>query len=148
MNAGKFSRAFALLKDLLAADPTHHEGRRLLATLLLKFGNLVTAKNAFDSLLKEAFQHQDYTLSESLLREYLAVGPRCIPFIEMLGEVYERKGDPIAAVIERHEGALKTWQAARRAGVAANKPAFPARLAHYAGAVRREQARARRRVRY
>ncbi len=106
MNAGKFSRAFTLLKDLLAADPTHHEGRRLLATLLLKFGNLVTAKNAFDSLLKEAFQRQDYTLAESLLREYLAVGPRCIPFIEMLGEVYERKGDPIAAVIE-YEKAIK-----------------------------------------
>ncbi len=106
MNAGKFSRAFTLLKDLLAADPTHHEGRRLLATLLLKFGNLVTAKNAFDSLLKEALQRQDYTLAESLLREYLAVGPRCIPFIEMLGEVYERKGDPIAAVIE-YEKAIK-----------------------------------------
>ncbi|MGH7230050.1 MAG: tetratricopeptide repeat protein, partial [Nitrospiraceae bacterium] len=106
MNVGKFSRAFTVLKDLLATDPTHHEGRRLLATLLLKFGNLVTAKNAFDSLLKEAFQRQDYELAESLLREYLAVGPRCVSFIEMLGEVYERKGDPIAAVIE-YEKAIK-----------------------------------------
>lgn len=106
MDAGKFSRAFTLLKDLLSLDPTHHEGRRLLATLLLKFGNLVTAKNAFDSLLQEAFQRQDYSLAESLLREYLAVGPRCIPFIEMLGQVHEHRGDPLTAVIE-YEKAIK-----------------------------------------
>jgi hypothetical protein len=106
LNDGKFSRAFTLLKDLLAADPSHHEARRLLATLLLKFGNLVTAKHAFEALLQEAFQRGDYALAESLLKEYLAVGARCVPFIEMLGEVYERKKDPIAAAIE-YEKAIR-----------------------------------------
>ncbi|HKN88265.1 MAG TPA: tetratricopeptide repeat protein, partial [Nitrospiraceae bacterium] len=100
MGDGKFSRAFATLKDLLAMNPSHQEGRRLLATLLLKFGNLATAKNAFETLVKEAAQRCDYTEAESLLHEYLMVGPRCVSFIEMLGAMYEAKGDPLAAVFE------------------------------------------------
>ena len=100
MGDGKFSRAFATLKDLLASNPSHQEGRRLLATLLLKFGNLATAKNAFETLCKEALQRRDYSEVESLLREYLVAGPRCVAFIEMLGAAYEAKGDPLGAVFE------------------------------------------------
>jgi hypothetical protein len=100
MNDGKYSRAFALLKDLLKKDPSHQEGRRLLASLLLKFGNLATARSAFDALVKEAIQRKDYPEAEALLREYLASGPRCVPFLEQLGHVYELKGDPYAAVFE------------------------------------------------
>ena len=100
MGDGKFSRAFATLKDLLATNPSHQEGRRLLATLLLKFGNLATAKNAFETLVKEAVQRCDYAEAESLLHEYLMAGPRCVSFIEMLGAMYEAKGDPLAAVFE------------------------------------------------
>jgi tetratricopeptide (TPR) repeat protein len=100
MGDGKFSRAFATLKDLLASNPSHQEGRRLLATLLLKFGNLATAKNAFETLIKEALQRRDYSEAESLLREYLVAGPRCVTFIAMLGAAYEAKGDPLGAVFE------------------------------------------------
>jgi len=100
MNDGKYSRAFALLKDLLKRDPSHQEGRRLLASLLLKFGNLATARSAFDALVKEAIQRKDFPEAEALLREYLASGPRCVPFLEALGHVYELKGDPYAAVFE------------------------------------------------
>ncbi|MBA2251432.1 MAG: tetratricopeptide repeat protein [Nitrospirales bacterium] len=100
MGDGKFSRAFATLKDLLASNPSHQEGRRLLATLLLKFGNLATAKNAFETLVKEALHRRDYSEVESLLREYLVAGPRCVAFIEMLGATYEAKGDPLGAVFE------------------------------------------------
>jgi tetratricopeptide (TPR) repeat protein len=100
MGDGKFSRAFATLKDLLASNPSHQEGRRLLATLLLKFGNLATAKNAFETLVKEALQRRDYSEAESLLREYLIAGPRCVTFIEMLGATHEAKGDPLGAVFE------------------------------------------------
>jgi tetratricopeptide (TPR) repeat protein len=100
MGDGKFSRAFATLKGLLASNPSHQEGRRLLATLLLKFGNLATAKNAFETLVKEALQRRDYSEVESLLREYLAAGPRCVAFIDMLGGAYEAKGDPLGAVFE------------------------------------------------
>ena len=35
-----------------------------------------------------------------MLREYLAAGPRCVPFLELLAHVYEEKGDAMAAVAE------------------------------------------------
>ena len=100
MNAGKYGRASSLLKEILAADAKNMEARRLFATLHLKTGNLITAKGAFDTLVKAALDAQDYWLAESLLREYLAAGPRYIPFLEKLGEVLERKGDPPGAAVE------------------------------------------------
>ncbi|HXF92773.1 MAG TPA: hypothetical protein VNK46_08445 [Nitrospiraceae bacterium] len=100
MNAGKYGRSSAVLKELLALDPQNLEARRLFATLHLRLGSLMTARAAFESLAMEALQRQDYWLAESLLREYLAAGPRCVPFLELLGHVYEEKGDPMAAVAE------------------------------------------------
>lgn len=100
MNAGKYGRASTVLKDLLALDPLNAEARRLFATLHLRLGSLMSARAAFESLAREAMERQDYWLAESLLREYLTAGPRCVPFLEMLGHVYEDKGDVMAAVAE------------------------------------------------
>lgn len=100
MNAGKYGRSSASLKELLALDSQNMEARRLFATLHLRLGSLVTAREAFESLANEAIGRQDYWLAESLLREYLAAGPRCIPFLELLAHVYEEKGDAMAAVAE------------------------------------------------
>jgi hypothetical protein len=100
MNAGKYGRSSAALKELLALDPHNMEARRLFATLHLRLGSLIPARQAFDSLISEAFERQDYWLAESLLREYLAAGPRCVPFIEKLGSVYQEKGDALEAVAE------------------------------------------------
>lgn len=100
MNGGKYARASAALKDLLALDPLNAEARRLFATLHLRLGSLLSARTAFESLAREAMERQDYWLAESLLREYLTAGPRCVPFLEMLGHVYEEKGDVMAAVAE------------------------------------------------
>lgn len=100
MNAGKYGRASSALKDLLALDPLNTEARRLFATLHLRLGSLMSARTAFESLAREAMERQDYWLAESLLREYLTAGPRCVPFLEMLGRVYEEKGDVMAAVAE------------------------------------------------
>jgi len=100
MNAGKYGRASSALKDLLALDPLNAEARRLFATLHLRLGSLISARTAFESLAREAVERQDYWLAESLLREYLTAGPRCVPFLEMLGHVYEEKGDVMAAVAE------------------------------------------------
>lgn len=100
MNTGKYGRASAVLKDLLALDPLNAEGRRLFATLHLRLGSLMSARTAFESLAREAMERQDYWLAESLLREYLTAGPRYVPFLEMLGRVYEDKGDVMAAVAE------------------------------------------------
>ena len=100
MNAGKYGRSSASLKELLGIDPHNTEARRLFATLHLRLGSLVTARQAFESLANEAIGRQDFWLAESLLREYLAAGPRCVPFLELLGHVYEEKGDTMAAVAE------------------------------------------------
>ncbi|MGC3975878.1 MAG: hypothetical protein QM771_16070 [Nitrospira sp.] len=100
MNAGKYGRASSALKDLLALDPLNAEARRLFATLHLRLGSLMSARTAFESLAREAMERQDYWLAESLLREYLTAGPRYVPFLEMLGRVYEEKGDVMAAVAE------------------------------------------------
>lgn len=100
MSAGKYSRAFALLRELLTAEPSHPEGRRLLARVLLRLGNPVAAKSAYESLIGEATSRSDYRLAESLLREYLAIGPRYVPFLEQLGRVYECLNDPLSAAIE------------------------------------------------
>lgn len=100
MNAGKYGRASSALKDLLALDPLNAEARRLFATLHLRLGSLISARTAFESLAREAMERQDYWLAESLLREYLTAGPRYVPFLEMLGRVYEEKGDVMAAVAE------------------------------------------------
>jgi hypothetical protein len=97
MNAGKYGRSSAALKELLALDPSNMEARRLFATLHLQLGSLLPARQAFESLANEALERQDYWLAESLLREYLAAGPRCVPFIEKLGSVYQEKGDALAA---------------------------------------------------
>ncbi len=100
MNAGKYGRSSAALKELLVLDPQNMEARRLFATLHLRLGSLIPARQAFDTLITEAFQRQDYWLAESLLREYLAAGPRCVPFLEKLGLIYQEKGDVLEAVAE------------------------------------------------
>lgn len=100
MNAGKYGRSSTALKELLALDPQNMEARRLFATLHLRLGSLIPARQAFDSLISEAFQRQDYWLAESLLREYLVAGPRCVPFLEKLGTLYQEKGDTLEAVTE------------------------------------------------
>ncbi|MEC4890482.1 MAG: hypothetical protein RI101_10520 [Nitrospira sp.] len=100
MNAGKYGRSSAALKELLALDPLNLEARRLFATLHLRLGSLLPARQAFEALANEALERQDYWLAESLLREYLVAGPRCVPFIEKLGIVYQEKGDELAAAEE------------------------------------------------
>ena len=100
MNAGKYGRSSAALKELLALDPVNMEARRLFATLHLRLGSLIPAREAFDALITEAFQRQDYWLAESLLREYLAAGPRCVPYLEKLGMLHQEKGNAIEAVEE------------------------------------------------
>lgn len=100
MNTGKYGRSSAVLKELLGLDPQNMEARRLFATLHLRIGSLVTARQAFESLANEAIGRQDFWLAESLLREYLAAGPRCVPFLELLAHVYAEKGDVMGAVAE------------------------------------------------
>ncbi|MGH7164298.1 MAG: hypothetical protein ACREIS_02095, partial [Nitrospiraceae bacterium] len=100
MNAGKYGRVSSVLKELLAVDSTHQEGRRLFARMHLKLGNLITARAILETLAQEAMQRRDHRVAEAVLREYLAAAPRCLPFLELLGQVCEDKGDALAATTE------------------------------------------------
>ena len=100
MKAGKYGRVSSVLKELLALEPSHQEGRRLFATMHLKLGNLITARAILETLAQEAMQRQDHRLAEAVLREYLAAAPRCLPFLELLGQVCEDKGDAQSAATE------------------------------------------------
>ncbi len=100
IKAGKYGQASKSLKELIALEPANLEYRRLSASLNLKLGNLISAKAVYDSLVRESMQMRDYRLAESLLREYLAAGPRYIPFLELLGQALEEKGNGLVAANE------------------------------------------------
>ena len=100
MELGKYGRASAALKKVLAIEEDHPEALRIFATLHLKLGSLMAAKTSFESLARKAMKSKDYRLAESLLREYLAVAPRYVPFLEMLGKALEANGHFMAAIAE------------------------------------------------
>ena len=100
IKAGKYGQASKVLKELMALEPSNIEYRRLAASLNLKLGNMISAKAVYDSLVQEATQMRDYRLAESLLREYLAAGPRYVPFLEQLGQVLEDNNNAMVAASE------------------------------------------------
>ena len=100
IKAGKYGQASKVLKELMALEPSNIEYRRLSASLNLKLGNMISAKAVYDSLVQEAVQMRDFRLAESLLREYLAAGPRYVPFLERLGEVCEDNNNAMVAANE------------------------------------------------
>lgn len=100
IKAGKYGQASKTLKELMALEPSNIEYRRLSASLNLKLGNMISAKAVYESLVREAQQMRDLRLAESLLREYLAAGPRYVPFLELLGRVCEDNNNAMVAANE------------------------------------------------
>lgn len=100
MEVGKYGKAASALKKFLSKDPNHWEALRLSATLNLKLGSLFAARSAFESLARKASERQDYLVAQSLLKEYLAVVPRYIPFLELLAQALEASGNPTGALVE------------------------------------------------
>ncbi len=100
MEVGKYGKAASALKKLLGDHPDHWEALRLSATLNLKLGSLFAARSSFESLTHTALERQDYLLAQSLLKEYLAVVPRYIPFLELLGRAMEGSGNMNGALVE------------------------------------------------
>ncbi len=100
MEVGKYGKAASTLKKLLGNHPDHWEALRLSATLNLKLGSLFAARSSFESLARTAFEREDHLLAQSLLKEYLAVVPRYIPFLELLGRAMEGSGNLNGALVE------------------------------------------------
>jgi hypothetical protein len=100
IKAGKYGQASKVLKELMALEPSNIEYRRLSASLNLKLGNMISAMVVYDSLVREAMHMRDFRLAESLLRDYLAAGPRYVPFLELLGRVCEENNNAMVAANE------------------------------------------------
>lgn len=97
INAGKYDQADAILSDLLSSHPGDPEVCRLLATLHLKRGELAVALSEIRFQAMAAIGAQDYELAESLIRDYLQADPTCAALLELLGHMYEQKGDASSA---------------------------------------------------
>jgi hypothetical protein len=128
IKAGKYGQASKVLKELMALEPSNIEYRRLSASLNLKLGNMISAKAVYDSLVQEAMQMRDFRLSESLLKEYLAAGPRYVPFLELLGRVFEDSDKAMVAANE-YGKALQILMEDADPGEAAHAADLHARIA-------------------
>ena len=102
MEEGQYAGAEAMLTQLLSREPGNPEICQLLARLHLLQGNLQVALGEYRFLAGGALRSQDYAMAESLIGEYLKVEPASVPMLELLGELYEEKGD--AATAAQHFG--------------------------------------------
>ncbi len=99
LEAGQYEGAEAMLSQLLSREPGNPEICRLLAQLHLKQGQINVASNEYRFLAGSALRSQDYELAEALINEFLAVEPQSVPLLELLGDLYEEKGDGAAAAV-------------------------------------------------
>ncbi|GKS58755.1 hypothetical protein YTPLAS18_22820 [Nitrospira sp.] len=99
LSAGQYEGAEAMLSQLLSRDPGNPEICRLLAQLHLKQGQVNVALNEYRFLAGTALRSQDYELAESLINEFLTVEPQSVPLLELLGDLYEEKGDGATAAM-------------------------------------------------
>ncbi len=97
IDEGQYAGAEAMLTQLLSREPGNPEICQLLARLHLLQGNLRVALGEYRFLAGAALRAQDYTMTESLIIEYLKVEPASVPMLELLGELYQEKGDPTTA---------------------------------------------------
>lgn len=99
---GQYAGAEAMLTQLLSREPGNPEICQLLARMHLLQGNLVVALGEYRFLAGAALRAQDYGMAESLIADYLKVEPASVPMLELLGELYQEKGD--AATAAQHFG--------------------------------------------
>jgi tetratricopeptide (TPR) repeat protein len=97
---GKYTEAETVLTDLLNQVPGDPEVCRLLALLHLKRGELAVAKAEFQFLAEAAMRAKEYELAESMLGEYLKTEPKCVALHELLGRVYQQKGNRASAIAQ------------------------------------------------
>jgi tetratricopeptide (TPR) repeat protein len=100
IEAGEFAQAETVLSDLLGAQPGDPEVCRLLAMLHLKRGELAVALSEIQFLSEAAIRAEDYGLAESMILEYLKADPMCVSLLELLGSLYEHKGENAPAAIQ------------------------------------------------
>ena len=110
MESGEFDQAETVLSDLLSTQPGDPEVCRLLAMLHLKRGELAVALSEIQFLSEAAIRAEDYGLAESMIFEYLKADQGCVALLELLGSLYEHKGDHPAAAIQYGKAVLALLQ--------------------------------------
>lgn len=93
----QYAGAEAILNQMLSREPGNPQVCQLLARLHLQRGDVQVALGEYRFLAGAALRAQDYILAESLIGEYLAADPNCVPLLELYGQLYEEKGDRMAA---------------------------------------------------
>ncbi|HSL02577.1 MAG TPA: tetratricopeptide repeat protein, partial [Nitrospiraceae bacterium] len=101
----QFAGAEAILNQMLTKEPGNLEVCQLLAKLHLQRGDIQVALGEYRYLAGAALRAQHYEQAESLIVEFLAVEPQSVPILELYGELYEEKGDPVNAV-SQYENAI------------------------------------------
>lgn len=142
MASGQYEGAEAMLSQLLSREPGNPEICRLLAQLHLKQGQVNVASNEYRFLAGSALRSQDYELAESLINEFLAVEPHSVALLELLGDLYEEKGDgamaathlgkAITILLERPDPQMPSLPAELYERVKALDPHGPVRAQHAA----------------
>lgn len=97
MDEKQYAGAEAILNQLLTREPGNPQVCQLLARLHLQRGDVQVALGEYRFLAGAALRAQDYPLAEALVSEFLAAEPNSVPLIELLAELFEEKGDPVAA---------------------------------------------------
>ena len=60
-------------------------------------------------LSEAAIRAEDYGLAESMILEYLKADPTCVSLLELLGSLYEHKGENAPAAIQYGKPCLLYW---------------------------------------
>ncbi|KAF4516297.1 hypothetical protein B566_EDAN000538 [Ephemera danica] len=97
MDEQQYAGAEAILNQLLTREPGNPQVCQLLARLHLQRGDVQVALGEYRFLAGAALRAHDYPLAEALINEFLAAEPNSVPLIELSAELFEVKGDSIAA---------------------------------------------------
>ena len=93
LKEGDYSTAEEILTHTLNQHPGDPDVCRLLARLHLKRGDSSLAQNEYAFLAGGALRTDDLRLAESLVKEFLDVDSSAPMLLEILGEIYERRGN-------------------------------------------------------
>lgn len=97
MDEQQYAGAEAILNQLLTREPGNPQVCQLLARLHLQRGDVQVALGEYRFLAGAALRAQDYLLAEALVSEFLAAEPNSVPLIELAAELFEEKGELLAA---------------------------------------------------
>ncbi|MBK9306490.1 MAG: tetratricopeptide repeat protein [Nitrospira sp.] len=96
----QYEGAEAILNQILTREPGNPQVCQLLARLHLQRGDVQVALGEYRFLAGAALRAHDLGLAESLIQEFLSAEPNSVPLLELMGELFEEKGDHGGAALQ------------------------------------------------